>query len=85
MSDTAVSRASGARDTDRLADAVGKLPASEREALVATLSGRRSYREAAAVLGQPEGEIRARIRSGLRRLGSLLAEDATDDAAVVGG
>jgi RNA polymerase sigma-70 factor (ECF subfamily) len=55
--------------------ALDRLPAKEKEAIVTAFYGDCTYREAALVLGQPEGTIKARIRKGMARmrfdLGSL--------------
>jgi len=58
----------------RVRKAVGGLPAKEREALVIAFYDQRTYREAAAWLGEPEGTIKSRIRSGLQRLHPALIE-----------
>ncbi len=55
-------------------EAVAGLPVGEREAIIATFYGDRSYRGTAAWLGQPEGTVKSRIRSGLRRLHPILAD-----------
>ena len=49
------------------------LPAAERAAIVMAFFGGRTYREAAAELGLPEGTVKTRIRSGLVRLRAELA------------
>ncbi|MDE3087424.1 MAG: sigma-70 family RNA polymerase sigma factor [Acidobacteriota bacterium] len=54
-------------------DAVGRLPDDERRAIEMAYFGGRTYRETAEALGQPEGTVKSRIRSGLRRLQSTLA------------
>jgi RNA polymerase sigma-70 factor (ECF subfamily) len=59
---------------DRMRDALATLPAGERRAIELAYWGGRSYREAAEELGEPEGTIKSRIRSGLKRLRSELAE-----------
>lgn len=61
--------------------AVRNLPRTEREALVVAFFGHHSYRQAAVVLGEAEGTIKSRIRSGIRRLGAALADATIDEAA----
>jgi len=56
-------------------EAVAGLPVGEREAIVTTFYGHRTYRATATWLGQPEGTVKSRIRSGLRRLLSDLEID----------
>jgi RNA polymerase sigma-70 factor (ECF subfamily) len=48
--------------------AVEKLPASERQCIALAYFGGRTYREVAAQLAEPEGTVKSRIRSGLKRL-----------------
>jgi len=45
-----------------------RLPQGERDAIALAFLGSHTYREVAAMLDQPEGTIKGRIRSGLRRL-----------------
>ena len=53
--------------------ALARLHPRERQALeLAYLKGH-SYRQVAALLGQPEGTVKNRIRTGLRRLRALLS------------
>jgi RNA polymerase sigma-70 factor, ECF subfamily len=60
--------------------AVDTLPEDERRAIQLAYFGGRTYREVAAALGAPEGTVKSRIRSGLKRLRVSLA-DATLGAA----
>jgi RNA polymerase sigma-70 factor (ECF subfamily) len=63
---------------ERVRKAVAKLPGVERKAIELAYFGGHSYREVAAIENEPEGTIKSRIRSGLRRMGREL------DAAVKG-
>lgn len=63
--ETAVHAAALADDVRQAVDA---LPAGEREAIVLAYFGGRTYRETASLLGQPEGTVKSRIRSGLQSL-----------------
>lgn len=51
-----------------VAEALNELPLGERQAIVTAFYGQCTYREAATLLGEPEGTIKSRIRFGLRRL-----------------
>jgi RNA polymerase sigma-70 factor (ECF subfamily) len=53
-------------------EVVGELPAGERRAIELAYFGGYTYRETAALLGEPEGTVKSRIKSALRRMqGSL--------------
>jgi RNA polymerase sigma-70 factor, ECF subfamily len=64
---------------DRVKLAVGTLPPEERKAIELAYFGGHTYREVAVLLEQPEGTVKSRIRSGMRRLATELA-----DAGVAG-
>lgn len=59
---------------DRVRAAVMELPEEERKAIEMAYFGGRTYREVAAALGAPEGTVKSRIRSGLKRMRSVLAD-----------
>lgn len=57
----------------RVKEALKDLSEGERSAIVMAYFGGYTYREAAEILGEPEGTVKSRIRSGLKKLrGSLM-------------
>ncbi len=59
---------------ERVQDAMGSLTPEERSAIELAYFGGHTYREVAAILDEPEGTIKSRIRVGLRRMRSALVE-----------
>lgn len=53
---------------DRVKAALQGLPEGERSAILLAYFGGHTYREVAELLDEPEGTVKSRIRSGLRRL-----------------
>jgi RNA polymerase sigma-70 factor (ECF subfamily) len=65
---------------DRVKEAVGSLPADERTAIEMAYFGGHTYREVASLLGEPEGTVKSRIRSGLKRLRALMLQHGVETA-----
>jgi RNA polymerase sigma-70 factor, ECF subfamily len=60
--------------SDHLQAVVQALPHDERIAIELAYFGGHTYREVAAMLAQPEGTVKSRIRSGLKRMRVRLVE-----------
>ena len=64
---------------NHLREALDSLTDMEREAIELAYYGGHSYREVANILQQPEGTVKSRIRSGLKRMRDrLVAADIGD-------
>ena len=58
---------------DHVREVLGALPDNERKPIELAYFRGHSYREVATILGEPEGTVKSRIRSGLKRMHSQLA------------
>lgn len=65
---------------EQVREAVMGLPSDERRPIELAYFGGRTYREVAAELGAPEGTVKSRIRSGLKRMRAVLAETSVGAA-----
>ena len=65
---------------DHIKDALADLKEGERRAIELAYFGGHSYREVAEMLGEPEGTIKSRIRSGLKRLQATMASVGVNHA-----
>lgn len=63
--------------SESVREAVATLSDGERDAISLAYFGGLTYVETARRLGLPEGTVKGRIRSGLRKLGETLAEAAS--------
>jgi RNA polymerase sigma-70 factor (ECF subfamily) len=59
--------------SDQIKEALETLPDEERRAIELAYFGGHSYRQVAVLLDEPEGTVKSRIRTGLKRLRSGLA------------
>ena len=59
---------------DQVKNVLERLPVDERRPIELAYFGGLTYREVATSLGQPEGTVKSRIRSGLRRMRADLVD-----------
>ena len=59
---------------DHVREALDGIPEGERRAIELAYFGGHTYREVAAMLQEPEGTVKTRIRTGLRRLRAGLSD-----------
>ena len=59
---------------ERVQGALDQLPTTERQAIELAYFKGHTYREVAVLLGEPEGTVKSRIRSGMRRMRQGLAD-----------
>jgi RNA polymerase sigma-70 factor, ECF subfamily len=69
---------------DHVRTAIDRLPEGERNAIELAYFKGLTYREVAALLDQPEGTVKSRIRSGMRRLATELTAVGIDGGGLRG-
>jgi len=63
---------------ERVRDALDALNPDERHAVDLAYFGRRSYRDVARILGEPEGTVKGRLRSALAKLRTRLTDEGIE-------
>ena len=64
--------------SERVRQALDKLPCEQRDVVVLAYYGNRSYRQVAVDLDIPEGTAKSRVRLALRSLDALLRSELSD-------
>ena len=67
--------------SDQIKTVLETLPSDERRAIELAYFGGHSYREVATMLDQPEGTVKSRIRTGLKRMRGGLASVGLGEGA----
>ncbi len=75
----------GAVVAGQVRDALGRLPAEQREALALAYYGGYTQREVATLTGVPLGTVKSRMFTGVQRLRSVLGPLLGDFASDIGG
>lgn len=70
--------------SSRVRAALAELEDGEREAIELAYFGGHPYREVAKMLGQPEGTVKSRIRTGMRRMRGALVVAGIEPGGGVG-
>jgi RNA polymerase sigma-70 factor (ECF subfamily) len=68
---------------EQVREAMNALSDGEREAIELAYFGGHTYRDVARILGQPEGTVKSRIRTGLTRLRQQLLDRGIDESWIV--
>ena len=68
---------------EQVRDVMDTLSDGERTAIELAYFGGHTYRDVASILGEPEGTIKSRIRSGLMRLRNQLLDRGIDGSWIV--
>lgn len=70
--------------SEEISDALGRLPEEQRSAIVLAYFGGYTYREVARILGDPEGTVKSRIRSGLQGMRGALVSAGVQGEGLFG-
>ena len=68
--------------SEEISDALGRLPDEQRSPIVLAYFGGYTYREVARILGDPEGTVKSRIRTGLQAMRGALVSVGVHESEV---